>query len=269
MIDNITIISAFNGNGQGSKNYEECAKRFVYSFNKNINSTIPIKLWCRSDLSCSNEVYDYLNEFDNVEIRYGNIEIPEPTPEGSWSSKIYALCDIEPEIKTKYIWWIDIDSYFFKDFEFKCKEYDFIGSPMNYIHNFGAGNKFDYFWKQYYNYFGLEVTKDKVMTYNDKEESYPYFTSASFIFKSNIGFADKYKDICHSIYYSDLPYNGKRFNQSAFPIVLYKYNMSYSLLPQNLNYLYHLNNYKIKDDTCVIHYCDNKVQEIEDEYWRL
>ena len=269
MID-ATIITAFNKSPFPEiKKYEECAIRFVRSIRINGGAccNIPIIIWYDRLNKPDDKYFDILSSF-GCEFVSGTVEIPQPSKSGSWSSKLYALNDCMPN--TKYSAWFDVDIYVLSDFSWLFKQpEDVLIAPMQLITNFAASSEYDDMWNMYYNYFELQRPEIKILTVVDKKPSHLYGTSGLFVFKNDLNFGKEYKEVASKLYYSGLPYCDKRYNQTAIPITIIKNKLTWNIIPKKYHHLYHLNNYKLDNDTVICHYCDNIINEISKDMWNV
>ena len=60
------------------------------------------------------------------------------------------------------------------------------------------------------------------------------------------------------------------FDQTALPIIITKYNLSYSIIPEWLHYVYAVHNHKLMyDNIAIVHYQDSRVTEVSDNMWEV
>jgi hypothetical protein len=269
----LTIISSFNANlPKINKDYEASARRFAYSIRKNGGKCKDCRIifWIDRENPPTPDTICYLVDL-GCDFVYGDVVLKQPTPAGSWSSKLYAVN--ECNFYTPYAVWMDIDFYCLGDFsELLEGEFDIAVPPMNLVTNFGASEQENEMWRKYFSYFGLPAPTERITTHVDKKPGNFYFTSSIMVYKNNINFGFLYKTISSQIRISSLPYNDKRFSQTAVPILIKLHNLKYKILPRHLAYMYHLNDYQLRNDEKVpilVHYCDNKIDEVADEDWNI
>lgn len=267
-MDKLSIVSAFNLPAFGKKDYEECARRLAKSLRTNggLCKDIPLYFWIDKKIGAHSKTVGFLKEY-NANIIFGKAKYSAPTKYGSWYQKLEALDDCSKLINTKYTIWLDTDYYVKNDFSDIIDNEDIAVAPMNLITNFGANNDYDEMWSQYYKYFNVSPSKEKVLTAIDHQPSHLYFTSSIIVFKNSLNFPEIYKNMGTKLLESGLIYCEKRFNQTILPIIITKYNLKWKRLSRDYSYLYHLNNYKLRGSEKLIHYCDNVIKEIPESQW--
>ncbi len=269
----ITIVSAFNEPTYIAKDYIACARRFMYSLRRNGGKVkdVPVILWVENEVKPSIEVVNDLENTYGAKIIGGDGDIKGPSSYGSWFQKCNAVKDAK--LNTTHGLWLDIDYYFMGDFsEMLDYECDIAASPMNFLHNFGSSSTEDKMWDSYYKYFKLTRPDSKIRTAIDRLPGNFYFTSSVILYNNTIDFGNKYRDLTFELFNSGLPFCEKRHSQTSIPLLIVKYGWKYKVIPIHLSYMYNLNDYNLlggDKDPVLVHYCDNRIEEVSDGDWNM
>lgn len=218
----------------------------------------------------SDDMFELIDDY-RAKLIFGTPDFKGQSKYGSWFNKCSAVADAK--FDTTHGLWMDIDYYINGDFSellsFNC---DIAVPPMNLITNFGATPEDSDMWNTYYEYFNIPRPSTQIKTAVDKKMGSFYFTSSIMLYKNDIRFGKIYKLWSLALLQSGLPFCEKRFSQTSIPLIITKYGLDYKVMPRHLSYMYHLNDYTLKctgKDPVLIHYCDNRITEIEDEYWDI
>ena len=175
------------------------------------------------------------------------------------SSKINA-CSMK--FDTEYVFWMDSDSIVLKDFSGifgDKKKFDIALSPMTRHTNFGANKEQDEMWNKYFQHFNIKRPQTKIKCYDGELGNF-YFTSSFILFRNDINFGERYKYFVDELFKSNLPEKTNRFSQTVLSLILAEQNFRYKILDEKYAYIFHFNDYKLKNDTAICHFCDDMEQ---------
>ena len=240
------------------KNFEISTVKLVESIRKNGGGLkdCKIKVWIPFKFRPADKTTEFLID-NGCQLEYEDDWLIPAYPN---SSKINA-CNMK--FDTEYIFWMDSDSYVLNDFSGAFQfmsAFDVSFLPMNLITNFGASKEEDTLWKKYYEYFKLEQSTTKIETLIDKKWGHFYFTSAMIIFKNNLHFGKWYTHFVKELFASELPRKDFRFSQTVLSLMAIEQEWKVKPMSKKYGHMFHLNNYKIENDTAICHFCDDMEQ---------
>lgn len=262
----VTIVSCCDGRREGGdKDYEAAAIRLARSIrcNGGYYKDSDIAFWMDIDNQPAEETKRQLVGY-GCELHYGKVPI-EWQP---MSSKIAACC---LNFNTDYTIWMDTDIYVLDDFSALLDlDTDVAVSPTTRSHHRWAREEDIPLLDVLYKHFGLDRPEIKVMTHEDKELGNFYFCSGLIVFRSDIHFGKKYLEVAKGILGTNVESKDYAFTQTALPIIITKYELSYTIIPEWLHYVYGVHNHKLEyDNVAIVHYQDRRVTEVLDDMWEV
>lgn len=245
------------------KDYEAMAVRLAKSIRNNggIYKDCDIVFWSDKDYKPSEETIKKLKDY-GCELVYGKTPI-----EGHPISNKIAACSLP--FDTDYVIWMDTDLYVLRDFsELLKEETDIVVSPDTRVGHPWTREEDTPLWDRYYEYFDLKNPNIKILTHQDKKLGNFYFCSGLIVFRNAIDFGKKYLEIAKSILSTDVENRVYAFSQTSLPVVIVKYGLTYSLIPERLHYFYSIHGHKLDySDIAIVHYQDRRIDEVLDEDW--
>lgn len=191
-----------------------------------------------------------------------------PIKELPLSNKI-AACSLH--FDTDYTLWMDTDMYVLKDFSALFEtDKDILVTPVSYSTSQWAREEDIPLWDEYYNHFGLQRPDTKIRTNVDKKLGNFYFSSGLIGFRSSISFGAAYFMAVQGILATEVADKQDAVTQTAIPILLTKFNLSYQIIPGKYHYVYSVHNHRLEDDdVAIVHYQGDRIKEVSDKAWSI
>ena len=260
----VTVVSCCDGRREGSdKDYEAASIRLARSIRMNGGCCkgCGIAFWIDADNQPAEWKKKRLLGL-GCELYYGM----EPIEWQPISKKIAACC---LNFDTDYTIWMDTDIYVLKDFSALVDtDADVSVSPTTRSHHRWAREEDIPLLNALFNLFGLRMPVIKIETHEDRGLGNFYYCSGLISFRSDIDFGKKYLEVAKGILGSNVNDSSYSFDQTSLPIIITKYNLSYSVIPEWLHYVYAVHNHKLEyDNIAIVHYQDQRVTEVSDNMW--
>jgi len=271
-MDKLTIITSCDGRQIGKigshrfKRYSELAVRLVRSIRMNggEHADLPILTFFRSDFPPYPEHEKQLKDL--------GCQRRPIYPEKSHPPLFQKIlsCALTKSVSTPYAMWMDTDMYMYKGALEQLIEgvegAEVGASPSTWSTHKWARPEDNHLWQKMYEVAGIDPPKERVLSHIDKKLANFYFCSGLVIYKTGLGFPEKWYEMAEKVLSLGEDFV-QSFTQTSLSLAMSQYK--HWAVPEDLQYFYTLHKKKLSPSVKIVHYQDERVTEVPDEYWNI